>query len=419
MTDQIKCTRQRLSWLANHGHAEVMRTCNLLLLVAVLTGSPIPAMAQPSDDFRSRARIRAGALYLTPSFRLERLGIETNVFSEAEPKRDFVVSVSPRVDAWLPIQRRALLSMTFIAGADYYATYASERSFNPDVRFQLEVPARRVTFFAGGDYLNTRRRPDFEIDVRSRRVVREVNGGVTVNLVPRLSIGLEGSQQRIRFDADAVLEGTFLSETLNRDERAVVAAVRWRRTVLSTFEVATELRSARFVRSPDRDADNVIVTVGAEFHPRALVSGSGRIGVRRFDGLRPSLPDIATIVGLADLSYRFGANTRLTFTIARDIRYGFKRMEPYYVISRYTLAVTRRLRGAFDVVGGLSRDFYDYQSLSGRTEARWNVSGTVGYRLNATTRAGFQFRYINRDSTTRARRSYDGLEAGLVVDYGI
>ena len=335
-----------------------------ILGAVILAAPPSQASGQTSEDFRSEARMRAGALYFTPTFTLDNFGVDTNVFnSSEEPKKDFVVTVSPRVDAWLPAQRRALLTMSFVAGIDFYSRFDSERSFNPDARARIDVPVSRLNFFAGVQYLNTRQRPSFEIDVRSQRVEAELDGGVEVSLFRKLSLGVRALKHRLRYDADASFEGTDLAETLNREETAAIVTARWRRSVLTTITLATEVRTARFVFSPERDSDDVMFRVGGQFHPRALISGSGYVGVRRFDALSSALPDFAGIVALADLSYRMLATTTVIFTAERDVRYSFEPTEPYYVLNRYGVDVGRQLTGPFDVTVGFGRDSYEYREL--------------------------------------------------------
>lgn len=396
-----------------------VRTLAQLVVVMVATSPSAVAQTGPiEDDFRSRARIRTGALYVTPSVRVDRLGVETNVFNAVEPQSDFVAAVSPRADTWVPFRRRAVLATTFIGGVEYYRTFAGERSFNPNVSSRLHVPLGRVTVAVGGDYLKTRQRPYYEIDVRARRVVNEVNGGVTVALTPRFSVAMDALRERQRFDADALFDGTSLAETLNRDERAGTATLRWRRTALSTFTLGTEFREARFVQSPDRNSENLTVAVGAEFHPRALISGSGSIGIRRFNALGSAVSDVGRVVARADLSYRFPTNTTARFEAERDILYSFRRDDAFYLINRYSVGVTHRLTASFDLTGRVISDVYEYQGATGRQDGVWSAEGTVGYFPSPTTRVGFRVRYLTRNSAT-ARWRYDAVEAGLVFDYGL
>ena len=390
-------------------------------LAAVLLAAGPAADAQPGnqEDFRSQATRRAGPLYLKPSFRIERLGFENNVFYEPDAKRDFVVAVAPRLDAWLPLFRQAHVSTTLIAGADWYAEFAGERAFNPEIQSRVVLPWRRLTVTAGGGYLRTRRRPDFEIAVRSDRSRQDLHGGIAVQVLSRLWLDLEARQREVAFSGDAFLEGTYLSETLNRKERGGIAALRWRPTVLTTLVVESEVREVRFLRSPERDSDNLIVTAGADFHPRALISGSGRIGVRRFEARGRAVSDISAVVARADLSFRIAGRTAVTFSAERDINYSFERASPYYVLENYGLAVTRRVRRAFDLTGRVTRDRYEYRTAGRGRDIRWNAISELGWRLNPEVRAGFQLRYVQSHSTTRARRRYRGIVFGLLLNYDI
>ena len=399
-----------------------LRTATRLLLPALLaTMAPAAGMAQTAptlDDFRSRARLRMGPLYLTPRVTLDRLGLETNVFNaSSEPQSDFVVAASPEADLWVPFRRRALLATTVAARTEYFHKFAGERSINPDVRSRFDVALRRLTFFAAGRWLDTRERPAFEIDLRARRVATEASLGARVTVAPRLSVELELSQDRLRFYGDVFFDGTALAETLNRRERAGRAAVRWRHTALSTVVLTGEFRGMRFERAPQRDSDNLVLTVGAEFQPRALVSGSAHVGIREFRALGSAVSDATRVVARADLEFRLPAGLSAAFETERDIEYSFTRLDPYYVVTRYGLAITRRLGGPYEVTGRLVRDEYDYLGPSGRWDVARNVSVTLGYRLNESTRVGFEVGYITRRSTT-ARWRYEGLRAGLVFDYG-
>ena len=394
-------------------------------LAAVLLAATVPAAdAQTVDDFRSRARMRLGALYLTPSLTLDRLGVETNVFQSPDPEQDFVVAASPRLDAGLALPRRAVLAASVTAGADYYARFSGERSINPDVSALLNVPAGRLRFFAGARYLNTRRRPEFELFLRARRVLDEMHGGVEVDLSRSFSVELRGLRERVRFDTDQYVAGSRLYPALNRDETSGAATLRWRRTALSTFTVDTEVRRVRFLRDPARDNDSVMARVGAEFHPRALVSGAGWVGMRRIDVLGPALPDQAGLIARADLSFFLGERTRLTFLAERDVRYSYEFNWPYYVLNLYGVRVERRLSGRLDLTGQAAREQYGYQPrrdapfAGDRADDRWTGSGMIGYRLNSDLRVGVEVRYYQWRSTTGRWRSLAGVETGLVLNYG-
>ena len=386
----------------------------------LLCAVPLPAAGQArgaDDDFRSRARMRAGPLFMRPAFTLDRLGIDTNVFNTPTEQSDFVVAGTPRLETWLPL-RRVLVTTEVGVGLEYYREFAGERSVNPRTSMEIEVPLRRVTFTVGGDYLRTRERSAYEIDLRARRVHTGLNGELAVEVAPRFELALAAERDRVRFDADAFFADTYLSETLNRDEDSARVSARWRRTALSTFVFAGEYREARFVQSPGRDSGNAILTAGAQFHSRALVSGSGEIGVRRFLARGADVTDITRLVARADLTWRVQAGTAVRFEAERDILYSFRTDDPFYVLNHYRVGVTRQLGGPFDVSVYYNHDVYDHQGVTGREDSVWSAESILGYRLRDDNRIGFRVRYTQRDSATDRWR-YEGIQAGMVFDYGL
>ena len=305
-----------------------------------------------------------GPVYLTPTIALTNLGVDTNVFNQVDnPKSDFTLTVEPHVDAWLPVARRAMLSAYFTPGLTWYQTFSSERSFNPDAGGRLEVYFNRLTLFAGGSYLNTRQRPNFEIDVRAPAAEDTADAGVEIRVFRKLYFEAAGHQTRTRFDADAFFDGTYLQQVLNRDERSASGAVRWRYSALTTFVVRGEAIRDRFELSPERDSNSTRGTVGVEFRPRALISGSAYVGFRRFKGLNPALPDYSAAVAQAGLTYRIAGLTVLGFTADRDIWYWYEQTQPYFVRAGYGFSVRQFLGWRLDATAGATRYRYDYKGL--------------------------------------------------------
>ncbi len=397
-------------------------TIPLLLpaLLALLASSPGTARAQTNrldESYRSEARMQFGSVYLTPRFTLDRLGIDTNVFNTADPEEDYVVAGTPAVDVWVPFRRRALLTTTVAARGEWFHKFEGERSVNPDASARLDLAAGPLTFFAGGRWLDTRQRPSFDIDLRARRVETRENGGVRVGLGPKLALDLEVARDTVTFDGDEFFEGTRLAETLDREERAARAAFRWRRTPLSTLVLAGESRRMRFDLSPERDSDNVIVTLGAEFEPRAAIAGAFEVGVRQFEALGAAVSDETEVVVRGELGFSLPADVRATVEAMRDIEYSFSPRHHYYVVARYGLEARRRLgSGPFDLSARAARDEYDYVGAGNRRDVVLQHSLTFGYRLNESVRIGLRVGDVRRSSTTL--RGFDALQAGIVFEYG-
>ena len=274
--------------------------------------------------------MRFGPFYVTPVVALKNFGVDTNVFnSPQDPKSDFTATVGPDVEVFVPI-RRAVFSVSSLTDLVYFHTFASERSINEDLVVRGEIPIRRLTLFVENSYLNTRERPSFEIDVRSRRVENQFEVGASVALARKLSLQVSGRQSFVEFDADEFFQGSNLAEVLNRDSRTAAVSLSYRLTPLTNVLLTGEANETRFLLSPERDSDSVTVLPGVEFNPRGLISGAAHVGFRNFVGLDAALPNFRGPVATVDLTYRLLGSTVIGFTVDRNIDYSFDIDEPYY-----------------------------------------------------------------------------------------
>jgi hypothetical protein len=398
-------------------------------VAALVAGSALAASAQPAEeDPRATARAHLGPFYFTPSLALPELGVDTNVFNEAgEQKSDFTFTLAPHVDVWLPLARRALIKSSLGTDLVYYQTYDSERSVDPSALVRGELYLHRLTVFAEPSARRSRQRPNFEIDARSRRLERAVLAGVDFRVLPKLSVEVSGRRSSLQFDADEVFLGSSLRETLNRDGTAVALAARWRVTALTTVVLRGEAERDRFPFSPVRNSDSVRILPGVEFKPRALLSGSAYVGVRRFQSLDDAVPDYRGVVASASLAYTLAGSTTVAFMVDRDVQYSFESTQPYYVATGVGIDARRHLGGRFDVTVGAQRHVYAYRNLGtsldaspegSREDAIRNYSASLGYRLGRQMRLGVGASYWRRASPARALRNYDGLRIGTSVSYG-
>ncbi|MGH9348878.1 MAG: outer membrane beta-barrel protein [Vicinamibacterales bacterium] len=401
-----------------------------LLGLLVLCSAPAAAQSRPPDP-RSDARLHVGPFYLTPSVTLKELGIDTNVFNEVkEPKKDFTFTVAPHLEVWVPFARRARVRVT--AGADlvYYHRYETERSVNPQVGVRGEALFNRVTVFAEPTYLRTRVRPSFEIDTRSERAERGVAFGTEITALPHLSVALTGSTLDTGF-ADELFLGTSLREALNRRSRSARAVVRWAATPLTTFALRADLLEDRFPYSPVRDNDSIRIMPGVELEPRALVSGSAYVGIRRSRTLDRAMPAFDGVVASARLRYTLAGSTRLELQANRDINYSIELLQPYYITSGYGVSLSRHLGGRFDVTVGTEQYHHRYRHLAAagapvleaparepdRSDRIRSYSGSIGYRVARTGRIGFGGTYWGRESNAQHLHNYDGLRLGTSITF--
>jgi hypothetical protein len=407
---------------------DAIRICIVVMAIGIPASAAAQTEASPErGDVRSEARGHLGPFYLTPGVRLKELGVDSNVFNSAgEQKSDFTFTVTPIVNVSVPMARRALVTTTLASDLVWYAHYETERSVNPQVTARGEVYLNRITLFGEIAQLNTRQRPNYEIDVRSRRADDTVSTGARVALTSKFSIEVAGHRDEIRYDSAAEFDATNLQRTLNRDTRGVQLTARHRLTPLTTLAVRARVDEDRFILSPSRNSDSYQVLPGVEFAPQALLKGSAYLGYRKFTPLAQGpLQPFSGLVGELGLSYTLLGATALGVSFRRDLTYSYSEVQPFFIDTALGASIRRALGTRFDVVGSADRHLYDYRSFltAGlvdlqRVDTTWYYAASIGYRVGRSGRIGFGASYVQRDSTI-TWRAYDNLRFGTTFSYGL
>lgn len=397
---------------------------------------PATAAAQSSttqiEEIRKDAKIHIGPFYLRPVIQLKELGVDTNIFNEQqEQNSDFMFNLSPRLDAWLPFRRRALVTTSIGTDLLWYARYKSERAVNPQIKVRGELFLHRLTLFAQDALSNNKQRANYEIDLRSRYVDKTFSAGAAYQVTPKFSVEASGRRSLFDYDRDAVVDGTRLEETLDRATTGFAAVIRHKLTPLSTLVLDTERFKDDFIFSPQRDTSSLRVLPGVEFKPRASISGEASIGFRRFQPERnDAFPGYTGVVAKAGLWHTLRGATTVGVRLARDISYSFERLQPYFLNTSGGASVRRAIGRRFDAIASADRHRYAYRDLKttsslvdglveDRIDTTWNYATSLGFRFNRSTRMGFGVSYWQRKSTTKKLRDYDGLRIGSTVTYGI
>ena len=92
----------------------------------------------------------------------------------------------------MPVARKALFTAVLATDLVWYAKYSSERSVDPQATVRAEGYLHRLTLFVEDAYLNTRQRPNYEIDVRSRHLENTFEAGGEYRMKPKFSLGVSG-----------------------------------------------------------------------------------------------------------------------------------------------------------------------------------------------------------------------------------
>jgi O-antigen ligase len=392
-------------------------------VAAVLLCSMASLRAQASDEPAERSRVQLGPLGLTPSIALTNLGLDTNVFNEfASPKRDVSLTVSPQLDTRLRAGRSRLQAS---ARSDlvYFHQYSSERSIDGALQARFEMRAARVTPWFTGSLSSGRQRWGSEVDLRFRRLVREIAGGLNARMAGRTQVGLFVRQETFRHQADAVFLGSNLRNALNRRTDAIGLQLRYALTPLTTVVASGERSHDRFDYMPDRDSESWRVESGVDLSRFALIAGRGRIGYRRFVGTGGGLQAYSGVIASVEASSTLRRRTRVEISSQRDVNYSWDLLYPYFVLTGNTVTVTPQLTRTWDVQGraGLLRLAYRPAAgsvgLPNRLD-RFELLGTgFGYRLGRDMRLGFDVDRERRTSPIQ-QRTFLGYRSGVSITYG-
>lgn len=405
----------------------------VLALLAVPAGAFGQANTLADDNPREKARMQLGPIYMTPRFALREFGIDTNVFNEDQSRKsDLTFTLTPALDAWLPMGHRGVIKATISSDLVYFQTYASERSVAYGTSVRAEGYAKRITVHTTAGMGFLRGRPNFEIDARTRRSTSAVQVGLDVALAPKVTFDTAFTRSTVGFDEDATFLGIGLRSVLDRQTRAVSGGLRFRATPLTSFALRAASSTTHFRYSPWRNSVDVEVMPGVIFKPGALITGSAFVGVRRSDLESSALPDFTGLVSDVSLAHTFRGVLQVGVDHARGLEYSFQPGQPYFIAHSFEVRVRRALGPVFDLEGQFQRHAYDYRGFlggtgpgslgpeaeAGRRDVTLIQGLSIGIRVGRTGRLAGGLEYQSRHSNLATGRDYNGLRVRTTVSHG-
>jgi hypothetical protein len=401
-------------------------TTVLFAALALQFSAGVEAQSIPSEPDSARVRVHLGPLWLNPTLALTNLGIDTNVFNTAAanvPERDFTYTVTPQSDLYLRMGRTWLMG-NVKEDLVWYQKFVDQRSVNGNYTGNWLVPLTRMTFNVGGNFVNTRERPGYEIDTRPRRTEKAVNGAFELRALSKTFIGARGERRKIDYDSAAVFLGSNLQFQLARTLTSEALTLRHRLTPLTniTFDVGKE--QERFDFSPIRDSNSTRFNAGVSFDRFAVINGSAQFGYRNFKPLSPDLPVYTGSTALVNLSYSALGATRVGVTAIRDLEDSYDINQPYYLQSGINGSIAQQIYGPLDVQGRIGAQRLAYLTRPGvvvqapdRIDHIQIYGVGVGYRLGRDLRFGVNVDEQKRQSVLNILQ-YDGLRYGVAITYG-
>src|SRR6185436_6789420 len=130
-----------------------------------------PLTGALSDTEPVTGVLRAGPILIAPGLTVREVGWDSNVFDEPpeeSPKEDWVAAATPDISVYSRL-RFLRISASAASELTYYHKYESERSVGYSARGRFDFLLSRMRPFVGGGRLDTRTRPNGEIDTRADR----------------------------------------------------------------------------------------------------------------------------------------------------------------------------------------------------------------------------------------------------------
>lgn len=387
--------------------------CSAIVLGLLLAPWGVQAQGVLPPDPPDTARIHIGPIALQPRIEIREMGVNSNVFNDAEgPREDFVVAVRPSADARMRFGGVRLLYRSW-TDAVYYRKHREERALNNfgELRAELRFPRVVPYFLTNG--LSTQERPNAEIDLRADRAERTIEYGTHVALLSRTGVHASVRQNRIRYAPNQLVDGEDLATQLNARDRTVQGALRVALTPFTTVSLTAARESSTFELSPDRNSRSVRFGPQLDFDPAGVITGSALIGFREFTPADPDIPPYRGMIARTSVAVTL-PETRVALRLSRDVSYSYSDAEPYYLTTGGGITLNRRVVGAVDVQLQGSRDNLNYRRrLSGAgaeiaagADTVQIVSAGLGYRLPSAARIGLVFELTARDAR-RKQRSFE------------
>jgi hypothetical protein len=393
--------------------------CVLAVVIVLAAAPPVRAQApnvgagpltQSLPDTEPTVGILTiGPVRLAPGLVIRQIGWDDNIFDERDnPKEDFVATIAPDVAAFT---RLRFVQLSGYAGVDfnYFKTYEQERSTGHNLRGRADILLSRLRPFVGGGQVNSRERPNGEIDVRADRDENELSGGVAFDISRYGVIYGAAYQYQTRF-TNAFEEGVDLGVALNRDRYLYSGGLRTELTPLLAMNVSASYSEDLFEEDPTRNAESWAGTVEFRFDPDAVVSGQATLGYLDFVPVNPAIEPYRGFIGSGSIVYPFIEIGRFAVQGLRRTEFSFDTDDAYFVESTLTLSYTHFLFGEVDVQVKGSKSWFDY-GFTATSPARQDkydaAGGSLGYNLRNRTRISMNYEYARRRSLELPERNYD------------
>ncbi len=293
------------------------------LALAFSLGAAPAASAQYNKTEPPKTRFRAGPVRFNPRLELRNAGRDSNALLDpTNPVEDTSIVVRGTVEGFMPVRSRLRLYGEGWLDWSYFATFDTERSWDPGGQGHAELDLGPFTLVGGGGGYQARQLYSIDIDQRILRQERWVNGGGEWRLTRRFLVSGGAEHREFRYDPTAGGGGSTAAATLNRNNLTGTLALRYKLTSMTTAVATAQVLEDKFqLSAPGLDTTRSFRYLGGlEFGKTALVNGRFLAGVRDFPASSAgSLPSYSGLALVGELAWPILTRLRLVGTAQRDV----------------------------------------------------------------------------------------------------
>ncbi len=379
--------------------------------------------------------LHLGPFWVTPSLRIGRVMLDTNVFYQGTDRTtDVTGSVGPGLDIVLPIKRAVQIYGSGYLDYIHYVETKELRRWTGGAAAGVDYDGPRLRVGVEQAYREQFERPDAEIDRRVSRASWQTNVQLELKGLDQYRFGIRTQlgAHRVEYAEGEQYRGADLRNNLNRDLYFARLELRYRLTGKTTFVLGGGHEMNRFSVDDTRDSDTNPLYGGFEIDSETRLSGRAVGGVRLFRPLDPvGRSQIAAPYADVRLAYVVSPKTRFELNHRRDLQYSAFQVSgdsPTRRDAFYELRLVKGLIGRLDLWiwgrltelktdGEITVDNLDGSTQTAVRDDRFTEAGAdLGYRFRENLRLGFSAEYSERRSNF-SDLGFDGLLLGASVTY--
>jgi hypothetical protein len=279
-----------------------------------------------------------------------------------------------------------------------------------------------LALYGKGAFGYAKERAGFEVESRPRSLSHVTTLGARIG-DRKLELDVHGSYGGLAYDPNALFLNVRLATTLNHTYGGAGAGLKFRLSPYTSLTTLVDATATRFEVSPLRNTNSYSGSMGVEFHPRAMISGTAALGYRTLNPTSVLTPSFSGFTPRAGLTYTLRDVLTIAVGARRDVEHSFFAERPYFLYTLYEGSIRQAVFHHLDVGGSLQYTTLDYRQFATEagllprlpTEILRMASLNVGVPIASKYRVGW---YVQRWERVSTDRPYTALRAGLEVSVG-